>query len=138
MPIPTQFYRKASYECREYLRENIDEWKATDDDTLQDFKDTMVETLFNTNIEFRTINDCLAFIGNDASLIFDLVDYVAEQDSNYSEPVSGTDLISKFNCCMYFVGSDLVLSDEGWEDVISTYRHWYDTDTDDETDSSDN
>lgn len=138
MSAPRQFYEKASYECREYLRENRDEWRATNDETLQEFRETMVETLFNTNVEFRTVNDCLAFIGNDARLIFDLVDYVADQDSNYGEPLSDTDLLSKFNYCMYFVGSDMILSDDGWVDIISAYRHWYDSDTDtDYEDSSD-
>ena len=139
MPPPIQFYRRASLECREYLRENRDECqnylRRIYDDDLQEFRENMVETLFNSHTFFNTIDECIAFIGNDASIMVQLIDYVAEEDSNYGEPLSDNTMLSKFNMCMYFVGSDLILSDEGWEDIISCYRHWYDSDTDDETDS---
>jgi hypothetical protein len=141
MPPPTQFYQRASLECREYLRENRDECREylrrNYDDDLQEFRENMAVTLFGGDMSFHTPEECLAFIGNDARLIFDLVDYVADQDSNYGEPLSDTDLLSKFNYCMYFVGTDMILSDDGWEDIISAYRHWYDDDTDSEEDSSD-
>jgi hypothetical protein len=112
MTAPIQFYQYAKREIVDYLNEN-DEWRNNTD--LEEFKEVMTETLFNSFVMFHTATECIDFIDNKARLIFDLIDYVL------SEGEASGDLVSQFNLCQYYVGRTLI---DEIEDMEKTIQDW--------------
>jgi hypothetical protein len=83
--------------------EENNEWKNNED--LDEFKELMHETLFNTYNAFSTATECIQFIDNSAKNIFLIESYLETKDIPEEIP---KDLIKQFNLCLYFVARDII------------------------------
>jgi hypothetical protein len=98
MSYPIQFYQSAKRDVDEYIKEN--EYNNVD---LDEYKELMLETLFNDCISFYTVSDCIEFIDNKAKDIFKMVDYIETEGEEVPK-----DLIQQFNLCLYLVGRNII------------------------------
>jgi hypothetical protein len=122
------FVTDANEQIKEYMRENT-QWRDMDEDDLEEFKDEIVNTLFNSDYKFKTLHDCSAYVGDNAIALAEIIDYVMERE----EFDGGRETtVGLFNLCWYF-SADFIYDEEKWNLLVDELKE----ETDSESDTSD-
>ena len=121
------FVTDANEQIKEYMRENT-QWRNMDEDDLEEFKDEIVNTLFNQDTKFYTLHDCSAYVGHNAIALAEIIDYVIEREEFDGRKTT----VELFNLCWYF-SADFIYDEEKWNQLVEELGE--DTDTDSESDS---
>jgi hypothetical protein len=104
------FIIDANQQVKEYMLENT-EWKNED---LEDFKEKMINDIFNTDYKFHTLGDCSEYVGHNAIAMAKIIDYTLEKNEFNENCKTVVDL---FNLCWYFT-ADWIYNDEEWDDFV--------------------
>ena len=97
-------------EITEYMMENEDKWQNKCDEDLEEFKDEMIQMVFNSEEFFTTNQSCIDYVS--VHDIFNIVDYVNENQDEGPWTLRQT-----FNLAWYYVGCELVY--ERWQDCLN-------------------
>ena len=130
MPFYNKFYALAIDEIMEYMNGLKDaeyvingEFVKFDIDItpnidLEDFKDKMTESVFNSIQKFETHYDVLDLInGNE---IFELMEYYNENKDDFGS--NTTVLLDISNIVYYYIGRELIHDEYEWEQIINNCR----------------
>lgn len=100
-------------EITEYMMENEDKWQNKCDEDLEEFKDEMIEMVFNSDF-FTTNQSCIDYVS--VHDIFNIVDYAIEKldESPWNETYT---VRQSFNLAWYNVGTELI--HERWQDCLN-------------------
>jgi hypothetical protein len=101
-------------EIMEYMMENEENWQNKSDEHLDEFKDEMIQMVFNSEEFFTTNQSCIDYVS--AHDIFNIVDYVNEKQEGGTWTLRET-----FNFAWYYVGEELVR--ERWQDCLEHYAN---------------
>ena len=104
------FLGEATAEIVEYLCLNT-EWVGKDD--LDEYKEKMLEELFNTELKFVNERQCRNAV-QCIQDIFDLNEWTMCRAEDAGIELS-TGLLDQFNTCWYLTGKQLI--DEEWDDI---------------------
>ena len=122
------FVTDANEQVKEYMRENT-QWRDMDEDELEEFKDEIHQTLFNSGHKFYTLHDCSAYVGHNAIALAEIIDYVVEREE-YDGGRETT--VGLFNLCWYF-SAEFIYDEEKWNLLVDELKEF----TDSESDTSD-
>jgi hypothetical protein len=106
--IPEPFFEKAEGLILDYLILFRDKWEN------EEFKEEMLEEVFNMDQEFTSIADCLAFIETPYDM-FVVTSFVANQDKEMGVDTK-MEMIDIFNRCWYYTGRMLIYDE--WDNMI--------------------
>jgi len=130
MSCPTVFLNDATTEIKEYMREN-EQWRDANEEDLEEFKQEIINTLFIEGLKFYTLQDCLDYVGNDASVLAEVIDYTLDRNDDFDDKPKT--VVEMFNKCWYFA-PDFIYGEEEWNELVESLDETTDEDTDEDTD----
>jgi len=109
-----ELYLDAKEDVFYYMRTHEADWR-NQPDKWDDFKDTMLRILFNSEDKFNDADDLRYYIPdaeeNSCEFFSELHDYVREKDIEFGNDRSQS-FIRKINLCWYYLGDGIINDDE--------------------------
>jgi len=120
MSVREKFEKEATDAVIYYLDEH-QEWKNFNNDELDEYKETMIQSLFNEEVEYVNDIDCRNSVDDNCLWMCEVIDFVMERTAEEGE-TPRTTCVAMFNLYHYYIGNDLVYNE--WDHLVQLYRDW--------------